>query len=112
MFLNLSPSLLLSLSQSSEACEGTVKLGLQDEGGETTKVTENEASSYAPSAPAAVHVQEILASSAPTNDLAPEYAVVKKVLKKSLSQSENQLGEQLVVRNYCHFNICKLNKPT
>lgn len=99
MFLNLSPSLLLSLSQSSEACEGTVKLGLQDEGGETTKVTENEASLYAPSAPAAVHVQEILASSAPTNDLAPEYAVVKKVLKKSLSQSENQLGEQLVVRN-------------
>uniref|UniRef100_A0A8C7GLS4 Si:ch73-109i22.2 n=1 Tax=Oncorhynchus kisutch TaxID=8019 RepID=A0A8C7GLS4_ONCKI len=79
--------------ESSEACEGTVKLGLQDEGGETTKVTEKEASSYAPSAPATVHVQEILASSAPTNDGTPEYAVVKKVLKKSLSQPENQLGE-------------------
>ncbi|XP_035651400.1 SH2 domain-containing protein 2A isoform X1 [Oncorhynchus keta] len=85
--------------ESSEACEGTVKLGLQDEGGETTKVTEKEASSYAPSAPATVHVQEILASSAPTNNGTPEYAVVKKVLKKSLSQPENQLGELLVVTN-------------
>ncbi|XP_071224124.1 uncharacterized protein [Salvelinus alpinus] len=74
--------------ESSEACEGTVKLGLQDEGGETTKVTEKEV------APATVH--EILASSVPTDDGTPEYAMVKKVLKKSLSQPENQLGELLV----------------
>uniref|UniRef100_A0A8K9UE81 Si:ch73-109i22.2 n=1 Tax=Oncorhynchus mykiss TaxID=8022 RepID=A0A8K9UE81_ONCMY len=70
----------------------TVKLGLQDEGGETTKVTEKEAtvrSSTAPSAPDTVRVQEILASSAPTDDGVPEYAVVRKVLKKSCSLPEN-----------------------
>ncbi|CAB1320848.1 unnamed protein product, partial [Coregonus sp. 'balchen'] len=86
--------LTIPFDESSEACEGTVKLGLQDEGGEKT-----EASSSAPSAPATVQVQEILASSAPTNDRTPEYAVVKKVLKKSRSLPENQLGELLEVTN-------------
>ncbi|XP_041758280.1 SH2 domain-containing protein 2A isoform X2 [Coregonus clupeaformis] len=86
--------LTIPFDESSEACEGTVKLGLQDEGGEKT-----EASSSAPSAPATVQVQEILASSAPTNDGTPEYAVVKKVLKKSRSLPENQLGELLEVTN-------------
>ncbi|CAB1350988.1 unnamed protein product [Coregonus sp. 'balchen'] len=88
--------------ESSETCEGTVKLGLQDKGGETTKVTEKEAtvlSSTAPSAPDTVQVQEILASSAPTNDGTPEYAVVRKVLKKSCSLPESQLVKLMEVTN-------------
>uniref|UniRef100_A0A8C8J0Z7 SH2 domain-containing protein n=1 Tax=Oncorhynchus tshawytscha TaxID=74940 RepID=A0A8C8J0Z7_ONCTS len=84
---------LFTLStQSNESFDSTVKLGLQDEGGETTKVTKMEAtvrSSTAPSAPDTVRVQEILASSAPTDDGVPEYAVVRKVLKKSCSLPEN-----------------------
>ncbi|XP_029591145.1 uncharacterized protein LOC115175778 [Salmo trutta] len=86
--------------ESSESFEGTVKLGFQDEGGETTKVTEKEAtvrSSTAPSAPDTVQVQEILASSAPTDDRMPEYAVVRKVLKKSCSLPESQLRELMEV---------------
>lgn len=78
-------------------------------------MTEKEAtvlSSTAPSAPDTVQVQEILASSAPTDDRMPEYAVVRKVLKKSCSLPESQLRELMEVRNYPHFNICKLNKPT
>uniref|UniRef100_A0A4W5M839 Si:ch73-109i22.2 n=1 Tax=Hucho hucho TaxID=62062 RepID=A0A4W5M839_9TELE len=88
--------------ESSESCEGTVKLGLQDEGGETTKVTEKEPtvpSSIAPSAPDTVQVQEILASSAPTDDRTPEYAVVRKVLKKSCSLPERPLRELMEVTN-------------
>ncbi|KAM9415501.1 uncharacterized protein ACWYII_024329 [Salvelinus alpinus] len=73
----------------SESFEGTVKLGLQDEGGETT----------APSAPDTVQVQEILASSTPTDDGMPEYAVVRKVLKKSCSLPESQFRELMEVTN-------------
>nr|XP_046217984.1 hematopoietic SH2 domain-containing protein-like [Oncorhynchus gorbuscha] len=86
--------------KSNESFESTVKLGLQDEGGETTKVTEKEAtvrSSTAPSAPDTVRVQEILASSAPTDDGVPEYAVVRKVLKKSCSLPESQFRELMEV---------------
>ncbi|XP_035648961.1 uncharacterized protein LOC118398072 isoform X2 [Oncorhynchus keta] len=88
--------------ESNESFESTVKLGLQDEGGKTTKVTEKEAtvwSSTAPSAPDIVRVQEILASSAPTDDVVPEYAVVRKVLKKSCSLPESQFRELMEVTN-------------
>ncbi|XP_029519145.2 uncharacterized protein LOC115131508 isoform X1 [Oncorhynchus nerka] len=85
--------------ESNESFESTVKLGLQDEGGETTKVTEKEATvqtSTAPSAPDTVRVQDILASSAPTDDGVPEYAVV---LKKSCSLPESQFRELMEVTN-------------
>uniref|UniRef100_UPI003AAFA75B uncharacterized protein isoform X2 n=1 Tax=Centroberyx gerrardi TaxID=166262 RepID=UPI003AAFA75B len=87
------PCLLTSLSQSSDVCDDAGKL--EDEAKrDATNAHKNETQSSSP-----------FKTIGPELDRTPEYAVVRKALKKSHSVPENQLQERVPPSRVEEFNI-------